>query len=301
VKFTFEQLADLSNVEGGRFAVSNYSEAEEFCRVYAKSHYENFPVASRFLPRRYRKHIATVYTFARIADDIADENLNVPANIRFELLKKYGVNYKLNSDTTNPVFLALRHTMEELALPFEPFDKLLVAFERDVFFRQPKTVEDLYDYCTYSANPIGELVLRIFDAYNETTRRKSDSICTSLQLTNFWQDLSRDLEKGRLFIPSDYLQKYDINSNDLFEKKQSENLKECLIELINITELEFFKGYDLYKHLPGYRLPREIKASVLGGLTILKKCRQLNKDLLNIRPKLEKSDIFVILVKSLLT
>ncbi len=301
MKFTFEQLSELASAEGGRYAVRTYTEAKEFCTNYAKSHYENFPVASRFIPRKFRNHIAAVYTFARIADDIADENLNVPANIRYELLKKYAVNFKDEKETTNPVFLALRHTIEKLSLPLTPLDKLLVAFERDIFFRQPETIDDLYDYCTYSANPIGELVLYIFGAYNETTKQKSDSICTALQLTNFWQDLSRDLEKERIFIPSDFLKKYNINNKDLYAKKTSENIGKCLMELIDITEGEFSKGSDLHKHLPVFRFRLEIKASVAGGMAVLNKCRQTAGELLNRRPKLEKWDFFVILVKSLFT
>lgn len=299
MKFSFEELKDLSSIDGGRFRVATYDAAVSFCNDFAGAHYENFPVASHFLPSKYRKHIVAVYTFARIADDIADENLDIPAGERLALLREYADNYK-KENTKNPVFTALAKTIRQYNIPNTPFDKLLHAFERDIEFTQAKDIKDLYDYCTYSANPIGELVLRIFGIYTPESATLSDSVCTALQLTNFWQDFSRDIDKKRIFIPADFLQKYNLSNDDIYNKNLSPELGKCINELIDLTEKEFIKGSDLPLHIPRFGLRTEIRASILGGMMILDKCRILNKNLLNYRPKLEKSDIFTIFVKSIL-
>jgi squalene synthase HpnC len=299
VKYSFDELRELSSVDGGRFAVDSYAAAVSFCNKFATAHYENFPVASYFLSRKYRWHIVAVYTFARIADDIADENLNISAAERLALLQEYSENYgkKVN---TNPVFVALAKTIAEFDIPHMPFDKLLQAFRRDINFTQAETLADLYDYCTYSANPIGELVLRIFGIYTPDIANLSDSVCTALQLTNFWQDFSRDIEKKRIFIPIDLLNKYNLTNGSIYKHTGSLALADCIEELIDMTDNEFNKGDNLPNHIPYFGLRTEIRASILGGRKILDMCRIMKTDLLKFRPKLEKSDIFIIFVKSLL-
>jgi len=299
VNLSFDELKELSSVSGGRYKTDNYEDAVLFCNQFATSHYENFPVASHFLPRPKRRHIVAVYTFARVADDIADENLDIPDTERLALLQEYSENYH-KENTTNPIFLALAKTIKEFNIPYMPFDKLLQAFARDINFTQAQTIADLYDYCTYSANPIGELVLRIFGIYTPESAELSDSVCTALQLTNFWQDFSRDIDKKRIFIPVDFLQKYHLTNDDIFNKNISPKLGECINELINITNNEFIKGKNLARLIPQFGLRTEIRASILGGQSILQKCRDLGENLLNFRPKLEKSDIFTIFVKSIM-
>ena len=299
MKFSYKELQDLSTVEGGRFRTSTLDDAFNFCYSFAKSHYENFPVASHLIKKEKRKHIVAVYTFARIADDIADENLDAPADERNKLLQEFKNNYK-QEHSTNPVFLALNKTIEEFSLPYEPFDKLLVAFERDIYFKQARGIDDLYDYCTYSANPVGELVLRIYNSYNDATAPLSDSICTALQLTNFWQDISRDIEKNRIFIPLNFLEKYNLKNEDVLNRKKTKEFADCISELILITKDEFKKGQQLPGTIKDLGLKYELKITINGGYRVLEKCNELQENLLDKRPELNKSDIFTILVKSIL-
>ena len=299
MKFSYQDLQDLSSVSGGHFRTSSYDDAVKFCENLAKSHYENFPVASLLVKKDKRRHIVAVYTFARIADDIADENINIPADKRNELLQQFADNYKHNK-TTNPIFLALNRTIDTFSLSYEPFDKLLSAFHRDIYFEQAKTVAELYDYCSYSANPIGELVLRIYGAYTPETELLSNSICTALQLTNFWQDLSIDSSKNRIFIPLDILAKHNLTNDDILNGRCTDALSACLTELIDITKSEYLKGQNLPAKINDFGLRNELRITLQGGYFVLKKCAALKEKLLITRPKLIKSDIFFILVNMLL-
>ena len=213
MKFTVNQLFEFAEGDGGNYRADGLTESYAFCHWLATEHYENFPVGSVFIPAHERPHIYAVYAFARIADDIADELGEIDEQERVAALDR--MKERLNDDIpdfpANPVFAALNYTMRKLSIPEDPPAKLIEAFKKDVEFTQPDDWDDLMDYCDKSANPVGELVLRIFDNYNETTKIYSDKICTGLQLVNFWQDLSRDISKKRYYIPKKILEKYGIN------------------------------------------------------------------------------------------
>ena len=299
MKFTIEELEELTQKDGGRFGVDSFESAFVFCRNLSQSHYENFPVASFLIKKEWRKYIFSVYAFARIADDIADEMIQIPGKKRINLLDNLDVLIQSEDffKIKNPVIKALIITIRDKKIPIDPFQKLLTAYKMDINFKQAETFNDLMDYCKYSAEPIGELVLRITDNYNNQNILLSDKICSALQLINFWQDFSLDLMKNRVFIPKEFFSKYDFDVNDLYERKKTHNLKKCLNELYDRTEILLTDGSELIKYLKNLRLKLEIKATVLGGATILNKIRKLQANILDKRPNLSKTEFFLIFFK----
>ncbi len=305
------ELVELTTFSGGVFAVDSIQSAYSFCQKIALSHYENFPVGSILIPKKFRRHFFSVYAFARIADDIADESdENSEKRIQYldnlqQLILNLEINEKNNSENlstetgSNPILLALAQTMKDRNIPAEPFLKLLTAFKRDINFKQPQNFDELEDYCQYSANPIGELVLRIFGLYNDTTKPYSDAICTGLQLVNFWQDLSVDLKNQRCYIPQNLLQKYSLTKENLYLNENSLILSNCLHEIFDYTYKFFEDGRNLIKFLKFIRLKIEIKATINGGEKMLDKIRKMNTQLLVQRPAYTKFDFFKILVSSL--
>jgi hydroxysqualene synthase len=322
MKFTKEELYELCQKDGGRFQVYNITGAYEFCKKVTVSHYENFPVASFLIPENERKYIYAVYAFARIADDIADELQNENKNDRIKaldqlsnnlieiekilLLKKNNKEIKKQSSSglydcgLNPILAALGATMLDKSIPIKPFQKLLIAFKKDIQFVQPISIQDVIDYCFYSANPVGELILRIFNIDNPQTIVLSDNICTGLQLVNFWQDLSIDIKNDRCYIPQKILKKYNLNKDNLHDTKNSRNLKNCMDELNELTEDFFHEGKPLINHLKPRKLQLEIIATMLGGLIMLHKIKKLQSNIIFNRPKLNIFDIMLIALKTIL-
>jgi len=297
-----QDLCELTQKSGGKFKVQSLVESYKFCESIATSHYENFPVGSILIPKKLRKYFFSVYAFARIADDIADElkddiskRLNALDNLKLMLEDRYF----LENTTGNPILLALHDTMKEKSIPVEPFQKLLVAFKKDILFTQAQNYSDLKEYSSYSANPIGELVLRIFNNYSEESAKYSDKICTGLQLINFWQDLSRDLTNNRCYLPLEILNKYNLTKENLHLKENSTNLINCLGEIYKYTSILILDGRKLIKLINNFRLKLEIKATLAGGEIILKRTMALKEKILVERPALSKKDYWSIIIKSL--
>lgn len=294
--YNSENISDLTDAKGGKFKCSSLVEAYQFTEKLALSHYENFPVGSFLIPKKFRKHIYSIYSYARIADDIADENLNFSNEQKLDLLDKFQSNLKIK-ETTNPLFLALFNTIDELSIPIIPFENLIEAFKMDIQFKQPENFEDLIHYCQRSANPVGELVLRVFDEFNHEKSIYSDNICTGLQLANFWQDISVDIKKNRIYIPQIILKKFEIV--DIFNEPDTDKIFKCLNELYVITEQYFAEGKKLIPLLQNYRLRLEINATLAGGQMILSKTKDLKNEILIKRPNLSKSDLFKIFLKTI--
>jgi len=302
MKIKAEDLTDLSKPDGGKFKVNSLNEAREFCRRLAAGHYENFPVGSVIIDRNLRPDYFSVYAFSRTADDIADELTHLDKTELISVLDNYrDLLYNEDFDSSesgNPIFIALRHTTRKHEIPGATLEKLLTAFKRDINFTQARNLDDHLDYCKYSANPVGELVLRIHGAYNSETAPLSDKICTGLQLVNFWQDLSRDIKIGRHFIPIDLMSKFELTKENLFDENNSAKLKLCLNELYDYTESLFDEGRELIPHLPGFRLKKEIALTIKGGMRILNKSRSLGSEIIYRRPKLNGIDIASILFRA---
>lgn len=297
MKYNFSQLEELSKLSSTQYKVSSEDDAFLFCEKLAKSHYENFPVGSLLIPKYIRKHFYSVYAFARLADDIADENLATPTKTRLSVLENLGANLdtrKKYADT--PILKAIFKTVQETKIEANDLKRLLVAFKMDINFTQAEDFEDLYKYCYYSANPIGEMLLKLFGEDNEETIKYSDQICTALQLANFWQDISVDTGKKRCFIPVTLLKEFGLYGQVL--DTNSQKLMDCLSSLYSETEKLFDNGKKLLYLVKNKRLKLELKLIISSGIRILEKCQSLKTEIVNIRPSLKKSDLPIILYKA---
>jgi squalene synthase HpnC len=275
-------------------------EAFAYCQNMARSHYENFPVASMVVPRDLRPYVAAIYAFARTADDFADEG-NAPAHERLRRLEEWGekLNRCYRGDATEPVFVALGETAARTGLPREPLDALLHAFRMDVTTRRFSRFEDVLHYCRHSANPIGYLVLHLFGEVSERTVPLSDSICTGLQLANFWQDLSVDWAKGRLYVPLEDLERFGYTENELGRGVVDERFRRMLSFEVERAREYLLNGVPLLDLVSSPRLRFELSLTVRGGLAILKTVRDSGYDVLHRRPSLSAMDKAGILLRTL--
>lgn len=267
--------------------------------TFAKTHYENFPVISFLIPKESQKHIAVIYWFARTADDIADEG-NHSQEERLIQLNEFENNFRdaLNGNTRNDFESALVHTIKEKNLSQSYFFNLLKAFKQDVVKKRYENFNEVLDYCNHSANPVGRIILELYDIRKEECFRLSDKICTALQLTNFYQDLQVDYQKGRIYLPQNEMNKFGVSEKSFELKENNLNLQQLLRYNIDRTEVLFREGRRLLKHLKG-RLKLEIAWTILGGEKILKKIRKINYNTINIRPELKKSEYISLAVKAI--
>lgn len=261
-------------------------EAYAFCRKLATSHYENFTVASWLMPREMRKHMHAIYAYARIADDFADEE--------HDLAKLDGWERELDlayaGTPRHPVFVALADTAAKFSIPKAPFADLLVAFRSDVNFKGFDTFDDLLGYCRYSANPVGRLVLYLFGYADAECQRLSDLVCSGLQLANFWQDVSVDLEKGRVYFPRRDLAANQITEQDLRHGVATKRFVELMEHQVDAARAMLAEGGRGLAQIVDARLRRDILMFAGGGLAILRAIENADYDVLRARPKLKKLD-----------
>lgn len=291
-----EIISEVIEYDGGKYKVNTLNDAYAFCKKITKMHYENFPVASFLLPPNKRKYIYPIYAFARVADDIADEFAD--AKNKINILDKFQENIFSNHNN-NPIFFALQDTITKINLDANLLSDLIKAFKMDSDFQILNDNSKLLNYCKYSANPIGRIMLRIFEEDTEQNCIYSDKICTALQLTNFWQDISRDLRNNRIYFPKDKLIKYNLFEKDLLNLQYKNELNDLLFELIEETEKIFDEGKLLIKYIKSKRLRFELKLTILGGLRILGLCKNLGTDLIHQRPKIRKIDYLLLFINAL--
>ncbi|MEO5894584.1 MAG: squalene synthase HpnC [Vicinamibacterales bacterium] len=282
-------------------AETSLDSAYAHCADVARRHYENFPVASSLVPAGMRPHIAAVYAFARAADDFADEPGRAPEE-RLRLLDAW--QDQLHRTATggaadNPVFRALENTIRECSLPVQLFDDLLSAFRQDVTVHRYDTWTDVLDYCRRSANPVGRLVLRIAGVDRPDADRCSDALCSALQLTNFWQDFGVDWRNGRLYVPREETAKYDALESDLALGRMTPEWKSALAGSVAVTRALFGEGRPVTSFVTG-RLKYELRATWLGGLTMLERVERSGYMVLDHRPELGAMDIARITASTLL-
>lgn len=280
---------------------SKYSieSAFEYCEKITSSHYENFPVASLLVPYEKRPYIQSIYAFARLADDFADEQ-NLPPEKRLELLNDWEDKLQrcYRGDADHPVFIALSETVSKLSIPVELLSDLLIAFKMDVTKNRYKSFDELLNYCKYSANPIGRLVLLIF-GYRETKLFElSDKICTALQLTNFYQDIDTDLLKDRAYLPEDEMNLFNYSISELFNKTYNENFIRLMQMQIERTKKIFYEGIELIE-LVDKELHLELKLVWLGGMTILIKIERRNYNVFEKKIRLNTRDKILIFLRGL--
>lgn len=278
---------------------ADIEKAYVFCQEKARNHYENFPVASILLPKKLRKPVSVIYAFARTADDMADEG-DIADEERLAQLQDYKtrLEHAANNQADNdPVFIALADLIQQYPAIVQPLKDLLIAFRSDVTTKRYQTPEQLLDYCRYSANPVGRLVLLLSGHSSQENIFYSDSICSALQLINFLQDIDIDYQdKQRIYIPLDDMQHFGITEADLAEKRNSNQLELLVKHQINRAQDLLDEGAALAKRLPG-RLGLEIKFTVAGGRQVIQALRR-RKDVFT-QPRLRRRDWLSIAARAL--
>ena len=263
-----------------------------YCQQMASQHYENFPVASRLIPKELRRHVAAIYAFARIADDYADEGSWTVAE-RLDALNRWEglLREAAAGNGTGPVFTALGETIRTQSLPVSLLEDLLKAFRMDASGEGYETLDDLLRYCTFSANPVGRLVLHLFGYADPERVLLADNICTGLQLVNFCQDVSVDIPRERINIPRSMMGEFGYSQEELLRSVDNQNFRALLSFLNSLAEDLLRKGAALPSMIPSLRFRLELKTTVLGGLQIAKKIRDIEYDVLHKRPTLGKLDV----------
>ena len=267
------------------------------CEALARSHYENFPVASRLLPVAMRPHVAAVYAFARVADDIADEGAAPPADRRARLKAwQNRLHRAVAEQVERPpahrdelIAAALGHSIRSFGLPLSLFDDLLSAFDQDTMTTRYASWPDVLDYCRRSANPVGRLVLRIAGYRDEALDRSSDALCTALQLTNFWQDFGRDWRAGRLYVPREVQDACGADESLLAAGRITDPWARALECSAAFTRERFAAGRAVCDGVRG-RLRAELRFTWLGGMRILERVERDRFVALERRPTLGFGD-----------
>jgi squalene synthase HpnC len=278
-------------------AAHGLSFARSYCARVARTHYENFAVASALSPRRLVPHFHAVYAYCRWADNLADETAGGEESLglldwwRCELLDCYA------GKPRHPVLVALRDTVTHFAIPPEPFLNLLLAFEQDQRVTRYETFADLLGYCRHSANPVGHVVLYLFRCFRPDRAALADEVCTGLQLANFWQDVARDFEKGRVYLPAEDRRRFGYADEDLAARRFTPAFAELLRFEVERTRGYFDRGAKL---LP--LLPRAARADVdlflRGGCAILDAIERQRYDVWTRRPIVSKRQKLGLLLRA---
>ena len=261
------------------------AEAYAHCRRIALGHYENFPVVSWLLPRELRDPMYAVYAYCRGVDDLGDE----AEGDRLSLLDQWEAELRrcYDGSPSDPRFVALADTIRRFDITPEPFVRLIEANRRDQRQARYQTFDELLGYCSYSANPVGRLVLHVFGYRDEERAALSDATCTALQLTNFWQDVVRDLAMGRIYIPQQDMADFGVSEADLAAELATPALRELMRFEVQRTREYFRRGLPLIGSVRG-RLRVDLRLFTLGGLSILDAIERQRYDVLSHRPTVSK-------------
>lgn len=292
------QPKDFLRLEPPNSVAYTEAEALEYTRWLATNRYENFHVVSFLLPKHLHQDFYNVYAFCRWADDLGDEigdpeeSLKLLGWWRGELQAMYG------GEAVHPVFVALKGTVARHAIPREPFDRLIRAFEQDQRVTRYRTFDDVFAYCVNSANPVGHLVLYLGGYRDEERQRLSDETCTGLQLANFWQDVTVDAQKDRVYLPLELLEKHGYAVEELFERKFDERFEGVMREAVEVADGCFERGLPLIQKVDR-RLSFDLALFSRGGMAILDKIKSQGYNVLQRRPYITKAERAGILLKCL--
>jgi squalene synthase HpnC len=264
------------------------AEAREYCRRLARSHYENFSVASWFLPARLRQHFFNVYAYCRISDDLGDEVGDAAASL--QLLDQWATELNACYDgyPRHPVFVALAETVRKFEIPKHEFADLLTAFRQDQSITRYETFNDLLGYCRYSANPVGHLVLYLCGYRDSERQLLSDYTCTALQLANFWQDVSADFAKGRIYLPLEDLRRFGVNEEMIRDGDNSSAFSEMMRFQVERAREWFTQGLPLVAKVDR-TLATDIELFSRGGQEILNAIERQDYAVLGRRPAISKA------------
>ncbi len=262
-------------------------EARAYCRRLAESHYENFHVATWFLPEPLRPHFYAIYAYCRISDDLGDEVPDHAAALALLNLWGRELDACYEGRSRHPVFVALAETVRACAIPKELFADLLTAFRQDQTVTRYETMEDVLGYCRYSANPVGRLVLYVCDEVNEQNFRLSDCTCSALQLANFWQDVRVDFAKGRVYLPQADMRRYGVSDAIIAQGVTTRDFRAFLKCEVDYTRSLFAKGLPLIGRVRR-SLAVDLDLFSRGGLEILRAIERRDFDVLSGRPVIAK-------------
>ncbi|HVC45693.1 MAG TPA: squalene synthase HpnC [Terracidiphilus sp.] len=266
-------------------------EARAWCRQLAKSHYENFHVASWFVPRALRPHFHAIYAYCRVSDDLGDEVGDTAQSLA--LLDMWGRELDACYDgrARHPVFVTLAETIRACAIPKQPFADLLVAFRQDQTVTRYQSMDQLLDYCRYSANPVGRLVLYACGYADEERFRLSDATCSALQLANFWQDVRIDFAKDRIYLSQDDMQRFGVTEADIASGAATPAFRALLRYEVDFARSLFRQGLPLIG-MVGRDLALDLDLFSRGGLEILRAIERRDFDVLSARPAISRRTRF---------
>ncbi len=264
------------------------AEAQEYCRRLARTHYENFSVASWFLPARLRQHFFNVYAYCRISDDLGDEVGDPAASLRLLDQWEAELDACYSGTPRHPVFVALAETVCKLDIPKQPFADLLTAFRQDQTVSRYQTFDDVVGYCHNSANPVGHLVLYLCGYRDAERQTLSDFTCTALQLANFWQDVSDDFGKGRIYLPLEDLKRYGVSEEDIAGQRNTAAFCEMMRFEVERARDWFTQGLPLIKNVDK-ELAIDLELFSRGGQEILNAIEHQGFTVLGNRPSISKS------------
>jgi len=273
-------------------------EALDWCKQLAETHYENFHVASWFLPKALRPHFHAIYAYCRVSDDLGDEVGDTAQALA--LLDFWGreLDACYEGRSRHPVFVALAETIRECSIPKEPFADLLVAFRQDQTVRRYETMEDVLAYCRYSANPVGRLVLYACGEANSDNFRLSDATCTALQLANFWQDVRTDyIDRGRIYIPQKDMEFYRFSEEFIADGIVTPEFRSLMHCEVDYARALFEEGLPLIGNV-GRDLALDLDLFSRGGLEILRAIERRGYDVLSARPAISKSRKLALLLRA---
>jgi squalene synthase HpnC len=273
-------------------------EARSYTRWLATHHYENFHVVSMLLPKRLHQDFYNVYAFCRWADDLGDEIGNTAESLRLLGWWRTQLHAMCAGEAQHPVFVALAGTVREFSLPVQPFDDLIRAFEQDQTVTRYRNFDELFQYCRYSANPVGRLVLGLCGYHDAERQALSDATCTALQLANFWQDVTVDLEKDRVYLPLDLLAAHGYPLEALFAREFDQRFRGVMQEAVNVARELFLRGLPLADSVER-RLAIDLELFSRGGLRVLEKIEQQGCDVLSSRPAISKLERVGLLLAAL--
>ncbi len=278
--------------------IPTLAEAQAFCRQLAESHYENFHVATWFLPKRLRPHFQSIYAYCRIADDLGDEVGDAQQSLALLNFWDRELDACYRGEVHHPVFVALAETVRVCNIPKQPFSDLLVAFRQDQTVTRYRTMEDVFAYCRYSANPVGRLVLYACGYRDEELFALSDYTCTALQLANFWQDVREDHRRNRIYLPLEDMQRYGVTEQQIQDRRFSPEFRALMKHEVAFAQDLFRQGMPLLG-----RVDKELAVDLAlfsrGGQEILRAIARQDYDVLRSRPVISKPRKAVLLLRAL--
>jgi squalene synthase HpnC len=274
-------------------------EARAYCERLAKSHYENFSVATWFLPGRLRQHFYNVYAYCRISDDLGDEVGDPQQSL--ELLDQWEteLNACYAGSPKHPVFVALAETVKQFGIPQHEFSDLLIAFRQDQIVTRFETFDDILAYCRYSANPVGHLVLYLCGYSDAERQQLSDYTCTALQLANFWQDVFVDYGKGRIYLPLEDLRRFGVTGEDIAQRRATPQFVAMMKFEVERARDWFTRGLPLVK-MVNRELAIDLELFSRGGQEILNAIERQGFDVLRVRPEISKSRKLMLVLRAVM-